>query len=204
VQQILDVKHENFAEEYCKHELLKKKQQKYQENRMNTLLKNFKNVESYINIMDIIQDLQLNMNKGDKVTQAEGIKEQLPEIIPKSLQLKIKEEIAPILNKRYEEESIKREELLTSLKENITSSNNDFLQENVLLQDLLIALENNKLTEKLELIDVLRNDIKLKEIYFIEKRFDKEMDDINKIPKKLENTKLFHKICSYLHMILEQ
>lgn len=42
----------------------------------------------------------------------------------------------------------------------------------------------------------------MKEIYFIEKRFDKELDDISKIPKKLENTKLFHKICSYLHMIL--
>lgn len=90
------------------------------------------------------------------------------------------------------------------MKQNITCSNNDFLRENNSIQELLRALENNKLTEKLELIDVLRKDIKLKQIYFIEKRFDKEMEDISKIPQKIENTKLFHRICSYLHMILEQ
>jgi adenylate kinase len=30
------------------------------------------------------------------------------------------------------------------------------------------------------------------------------MKDIEKVPKKIEHTKIFHKICSYLHMILEQ
>lgn len=71
-----------------------------------------------------------------------------------------------------------------------------------MLQDILFTMENNKLTEKMEIIDILRKDIKMKEIYFIEKRFDKELDDISNIPKKIEDTKLFHKICSYLHMIL--
>ena len=41
-------------------------------------------------------------------------------------------------------------------------------------------------------------------MYFIEKKFDDEIKDIGKVPEKLENTKIFHKVCSYLHMILEQ
>lgn len=60
------------------------------------------------------------------------------------------------------------------------------------------------MSEKLDIIDILRKDIKRKQIYFIEKRFDKEMEDIEKNPQKVEHTKIFHKICSYLHMILEQ
>lgn len=56
-QQVLDVKQDNFAEEYCKFEMLKKKKSRNQENRINALFKNFKTVESYINIMDIIKNL---------------------------------------------------------------------------------------------------------------------------------------------------
>jgi hypothetical protein len=33
-------------------------------------------------------------------------------------------------------------------------------------------MSNGQLKEKLELVDMLRKDIKKKEIYFIEKRFD--------------------------------
>lgn len=51
---------------------------------------------------------------------------------------------------------------------------------------------------------MLRKDIKRKEIYFLEDRFNREMKDLSKAPKRLEDSKLFHKICSYLHMILEQ
>ena len=39
--------------------------------------------------------------------------------------------------------------------------------------------------DKLELIDVLRKDIKSKQVYFIEKRFDDEIKDIGKIPTKI-------------------
>ena len=90
VQHVLDVKHQNFAEEYCRTELLKKKQVKYQETRMSALLQNFKNVESYINILDIIKNLELDLHKEDRDSNRELDKEILPEIIPKSLQLKIK------------------------------------------------------------------------------------------------------------------
>jgi hypothetical protein len=41
--------------------MLKKKTVHAQENRMNTLLKNFRSVESYINIMDILRNLQLSL-----------------------------------------------------------------------------------------------------------------------------------------------
>jgi hypothetical protein len=80
--------------------MLKKRQTRCQENRMNTLLKNFKTVESYINIMDIICNLQLSLDTpaNEHPKQQDN---QLPEIIPKSLQLKIREELAPILSRRY-------------------------------------------------------------------------------------------------------
>lgn len=41
--------------------MMKKNTVRAKENRMNTLLKNFKNVESYINIMDIIHNLQISL-----------------------------------------------------------------------------------------------------------------------------------------------
>jgi hypothetical protein len=78
------------------------------------------------------------------------------------------------------------------------------LHEDSLLQELLSSLDSSKPAERFELIDVLRKDIKMKDVYFIERRFDREIDDIGHLPKKLEDTKLFHKICSYLHMVLEQ
>jgi hypothetical protein len=42
--------------------MMKKNTARPRENRMNTLLKNFKNVDSYINIMDIIQKLQVSLD----------------------------------------------------------------------------------------------------------------------------------------------
>lgn len=81
--------------------MLKKKTVHAQENRMNTLLKNFRSVESYINIMDIIRNLQLSLATPNENSPAIP-EDTLPEIIPKSLQLKIREELGPILSKRYE------------------------------------------------------------------------------------------------------
>lgn len=133
-QQVLDVKQDNFAEEYCRFEMLKKKKTRNQENRINALFKNFKTVESYINIMDIVKNLQLDFAKDSPTVEKEAEKEELPEIIPKSLQLKIKEEIAPILSKRYEEESGNRQEVIRALRETIPLSNCDFLSKSTSLQ----------------------------------------------------------------------
>ncbi len=67
---------------------------------MNTLLKNFKNVESYINIMDILRNLHLSLATPTDAASTPP-DDALPDIIPKSLQLKIREELGPILSKRY-------------------------------------------------------------------------------------------------------
>jgi len=55
--------------------------------------------------------------------------------------------------------------------------------------DIIRAMEatmnGDASNDKLELIDVLRKDIKSKQVYFIEKRFDDEIKDIGKIPTKI-------------------
>ena len=84
---------------------------------------------------------------------------------------------------------------MRSLRESLIYSGSDLLQEKTRVN----AANGN---ESFQLIDILRKDIKRKEVYFIEQRFDRELNDIGKTPKKMEDTKLFHKICSYLHMIL--
>ena len=56
----------------------------------------------------------------------------------------------------------------------------------------------------LELLDVWKEDVKRNEVQSLQKKFNEEMKDIEKVPIKIENTKIFHKVCSYLHMILEQ
>lgn len=66
------------------------------------------------------------------------------------------------------------------------------------------GIDNDKVSDKMEQIDMLRKDIKRKQVYFLEKKFDDDIKEIENVPNKIENTKLFHKICSYLHMILEQ
>lgn len=81
--------------------MMKKNTVRAKENRMNTLLKNFKNVDSYINIMDIIHNLQISLAIPQEEVHVES-EDNLPEIIPKSLQMKIREELGPILSKRYE------------------------------------------------------------------------------------------------------
>lgn len=47
------------------------------------------------------------------------------------------------------------------------------------------TINNDTNNDKLELIDVLRKDIKMKEVYYIEKRFDDEIKDLEKVPTKL-------------------
>lgn len=64
------------------------------------------------------------------------------------------------------------------------------------------GMNNDKVSDKMEQIDMLRKDIKRKQVYFLEKKFDDDIKEIENVPNKIENTKLFHKICSYLHMIL--
>ena len=58
--------------------MLKKKKTRNQENRINALFKNFKTVESYINIMDIVKNLQLDFNKDSPGLSKEAEKEELP------------------------------------------------------------------------------------------------------------------------------
>ena len=66
-------------------------------------MKNFQNVESYINIMDIIRNLTCIASLNDEGDSEEEIKEQMKEIIPKTIQMKIKDKLGPILSQKYEE-----------------------------------------------------------------------------------------------------
>ena len=59
---MLDSQRQDFAQQYCKIEMRKKKQLKHREpSKLNHLFKNFKGVESYVNIMDIIRNLPIEM-----------------------------------------------------------------------------------------------------------------------------------------------
>lgn len=52
--------------------------------------------------MDIIKDLDVSFEEEEGDTQKENKnKEELPDIIPKSLQMKMKEKLGPILNQKY-------------------------------------------------------------------------------------------------------
>lgn len=87
---------------------MKKKQFKSREpTKLNHLMKNFQNVESYINIMDIIQNLSLTTNQESQKSIDEP-KVSIKEIVPKTIQMKIKDKLGPILNQKYEEESARR------------------------------------------------------------------------------------------------
>jgi hypothetical protein len=160
-QEGLDVGGENFAQEYCRLEMMKKRTVRAQENRMNTLLKNFKNVESYINIMDIIRNLQLSL-AAPALLPPTTAPDQVPDIIPKSLQLKIRDGLAPILAKRYDEDSVKREELLQALREELSLSG-----EEAGGVGACVGAGAGRAEERFELIDVLRKDIRRKDVYFL-------------------------------------
>ena len=57
--------------------------------------------------------------------------------------------------------------------------------------------------DRMELIDILRENIKRTEIYDYQNNFYKEIEENVKDKEKFQHTTLFHKICTYLHMALE-
>ena len=92
--------------------------------------------------------------------------------------------------------------MIESIAKEITLTSSE-LDEEVRGQKVLaLAMENG--SETMEEIELLRRDIKRKPIYYIEQKFEKEIKDISVMPKRIENSKLFHKICSYMQMVLEE
>lgn len=51
--------------------------------------------------MDIIKDLDVSFEEEGDTQKDNKNKEELPDIIPKSLQMKMKEKLGPILNQKY-------------------------------------------------------------------------------------------------------
>jgi hypothetical protein len=64
--------------------------------------------------MDIIRNL--NIVWEEECKEEENKEEELPEIIPKSIQMRMKEQLGPILTQKYEEDAAKRQQLIQNMQ----------------------------------------------------------------------------------------
>ena len=84
----------------------------------------------------------------------------------------MKEKLGPILNQKYQEESQKRAQIIQNLQSELTFGNSMTYDHTRMLQEMEKVADGDSNNDKMEIIDSLRQDIKRKEVYFIEKKFD--------------------------------
>ena len=90
-----------------------------------------------------------------------------------------------MLNQKYEEEAARRNSIIEALKSQVGMGNSLVYREGEIVKEMDRSVNNDTREDKMDLINVLRKDIKKKQVYFIEKKFDDELREIAKVPTKI-------------------